>query len=160
MCRNISPTLCYTTCRLAASNLDDDSEISNTYLKGTTYRVYRYLLRQGKPVGISDVQKGLGLSSPSVSQYHIRKLLQLGLLREEGDGYVVDRVVLENVVRIRRMSIPVQTAYVAFFGATLIILLGFLRPAAISSVYSFALVVNVAAVCVSLYEALKTIRRL
>lgn len=134
-------------------------EIAGTYLKGTTYRVYRYVAKQGAPVGISQVQKGLGLSSPSVAQYHIKKLLQLGLVREEDGGYVTDRMVLENIVRFRRMSIPVQTAYVAFFGATLLILIVFLRPAIVNSTYSFALIVNIAAIVVSVYEAVKTMRR-
>ncbi|MDV3292659.1 MAG: helix-turn-helix domain-containing protein [Nitrososphaerales archaeon] len=138
----------------------DTSEIPEAYLKGTTYRVYRYMLKQGRPVGISDVQKALGLSSPSVSQYHIRKLLRLGLIREEQDGYVIDKMVLENVMRIRRISVPTQTAYVAFFGVTLFILLAFLKPVTISSLYFFAIVVNVAAVGISLYEARKTLRRL
>lgn len=135
------------------------SEVSDASLKGTTYRVYRYMLKHG-PVSISDVQKGLGLSSPSVSQYHIKKLLRLGLIREEQEGYVIDKVVLENVIRIRRTSIPMQTAYVAFFCVTLLILLAFLRPATIRSVYFFAVVVNVAALGISLYETGKTLKRL
>lgn len=139
---------------------DDVDETPETYLKGTTYRVYRYMVKQGHPVRISEVQKALGLSSPSVAQYHIRKLLRLGLIREEQEGYAIDKMVLENVVRFRRVSIPVQTAYVAFFVVTLLILILFLRPATISSVYFFALVVNGVALCVSLYEMAKTLRRL
>jgi predicted DNA-binding transcriptional regulator len=138
----------------------DDREISGTYLKGTTYRVYRYVLKQRRGVGISDVQKALGLSSPSVAQYHIRKLSQLGLVREEQEGYVVDRVVIENVFRIKRISIPVQTAYVAFFGVSFFILLAFLRPAQISSLYFFAVVINASALGVAVRETIKTMRGL
>ena len=60
----------------------------DSYLKGTTYRIYRHLLWQRKPVGFSEIQKGLGLSSPSVAEYQIGKLLQMGLVREEQGGYV------------------------------------------------------------------------
>ena len=102
----------------------------------------------------------MGLSSPSVSQYHLRKLVRLGLVREEQGGYVVDKVVLENVVRIRRVSIPVHMAYVIFFGVTLLILLTLLRPPTITSLYFFAVVVNAGAIAVSLYEARKTLKRL
>src|SRR5712692_5136849 len=130
------------------------------YLRGTTYRVYRFMLKHGKPVGISEIQKDLGLSSPSVSQYHVRKLLQLGLIKEEQEGYVVDRVVAENVIRIRRTLVPVQTAYVAFFGVTLFILLVFLRPTGIDSIYFFAIVVNGSALGISLYEMVKTLKRI
>lgn len=138
----------------------ETDEPSDTRLTGTTYKVYHYLLKQNAPVGISEVQKGMGLSSPSVSQYHIRKLVRLGLVREEEGGYVVDRMVMENVVRIRRVSIPVQTAYVAFFGVTMFILLVFIRPATITSDYFFAIVINIAALGVSLYEAVKTLKRI
>jgi hypothetical protein len=138
----------------------ETDEGSDARLSGTTYKVYRYMLKQSTPVGISDVQKGMGLSSPSVSQYHLRKLVRLGLVREEQGGYVVDRVVLENAIRIRRVSIPVHAAYVAFFSATFLILLVFLRPSAINSLYFFAVVVNAAAIGVSLYEARKTLKRL
>src|SRR5712691_10426798 len=89
------------------------------YLKGTTYRIYRHLLRQRRQVGISDIQKALRFSSPSVAEYHIGKLLNMGLVREEQGGYIIDKVVFENVIRIRRVSIPVQTAYVLFFVVTL-----------------------------------------
>ena len=132
----------------------------NTALKGTTYKVYRFIVRQSQPVGISDVQKGVGLSSPSVSDYHIRKLLQLGLIREEQGGYVVEKMVLENIVRIGRMSFPVQTGYVAFFSATFMIMLVFLRPLTITSSYVLAVVVNVAALAVSTWETRRTLKRL
>lgn len=128
-------------------------------LTGTTYKVYKFILKQRSPVGVSDVQKSLALSSPSVSQYHIRKLMRLGLVREEGAGYVVDKVVLQNIVRIRRITMPTQTAYVAFFATTLLILLVFLRPSTIDSLYFFALVVNSAALAISTYEMVNTIRR-
>jgi len=145
---------------LANTPPDDSGSISNLELAGTTYRVYRHMLRRRKPLGVSVIQKELGLSSPSVAQYHIRKLLQLGLIKEEQGGYIVDKVVLENIIRIRRISIPVQTAYVAFFGVTLLVLLTILRPAAVTSVYFFAVVVNVAAIAVSVYETTKTLRHL
>jgi predicted DNA-binding transcriptional regulator len=138
----------------------DSSDLSDIALKGTTYKVYRYILKQNRPVGISEVQKGLRLSSPSVSQYHIRKLLRLGMIREEQNGYVIDKMVLENIVRIRRVSIPIQTGYVAFFGVTLIAMLIFLRPAIISSLYLFSIIVNVAALTISTWEMRKSLRRL
>jgi predicted DNA-binding transcriptional regulator len=140
--------------------LKETDDLSDTRLTGTTYKVYHYMLKQNTPVGISEVQRGMGLSSPSVAQYHIRKLVRLGLIREEQSGYVVDRVVMENVVRIRRVSIPIQTAYVAFFGVTLLILLVFIRPPAMTSDYFFAIVINIVALGISLYEASKTQKRL
>lgn len=145
---------------MADEGPNDADERSDTRLSGTSYKVYRYMLKQRGPVGIREVQKGVTLSSPSVAQYHLRKLVLLGLVKEEQGGYVVDKVTLENVVRIRRISIPVHMAYVAFFGVTLIILLVFLRPTTVNSLYFFAIIVNVAAIGVSMYEASKTLKRL
>jgi predicted DNA-binding transcriptional regulator len=129
-------------------------------LKGTTLRVYRYMLKRGSPLGVSDIQKGLGLSSPSVAQYHIRKLQGLGLVSEKQGGYVVDRVIFENIVRIRRTAIPTQSAYVAFFTATLLILLASFRPTVLSSIYVYALIINIAALGASIFETVKTTKRL
>ena len=118
------------------------------------------MLKQRKPMGITDIQKGLGLSSPSVSQYHVRKLLQLGLIREEQAGYLVDKVVSENVIRIRRVFIPIQAAYVAFFSVLLLFLLLFLRPESVDAINFFALVVNGSALGISAFEMAKALERL
>jgi predicted DNA-binding transcriptional regulator len=139
---------------------ESSSNVSDTSLKGTTYKVYRYILKQSRPVGISDVKKGLGLSSASVSQYHIRKLLRLGLIREEQNGYVIDKMVLENIIRIRRISFPIQMGHVAFFGSTLFVMLVFLRPAVMTSLYFFAIIVNLAALMISILETRKNLKRL
>lgn len=84
----------------------------------------------------------------------------MGLVREEQGGYLVDKVVLENIIRIRRVSIPIQSAYVAFFGVLLLILVVFLRPVTIDSVYYFAIVVNVSALGISVFEMFKTLKHL
>lgn len=128
-------------------------------LKGTTLRIYRYMYRQGRPLGFHDIQRGLGLSSVSIAQYHVGKLLRLGLIKEEGSGYVVDRVVFENMIRVKRAIIPFQTTYAIFFAATLLIMLVFLRPSTITSLYLFALIVNGVALGVSVYETVTVVLR-
>ena len=129
---------------------------SDYVLKGTTLRVYRCLYRAGTPLGIHDVQRALKLSSPSVAEYHIKKLVRAGLVKAEQDGYAVDRVVFENVIRIRRTVIPLQTTFVAFFASALVVLLTILRPESVTSTYVFSLVVCAAALVILLYEALRT----
>jgi hypothetical protein len=163
------------------------SEAGGVELTGTTLRVYRYLYRMGKPCGIREIQRGLGLSSSSVALYHVRKLLDAGLIREErerpspvdgdprsngpdengsqGDpakgssGYVVDRVIYENMIRIRRSLIPVQVAYSMFFATALVVLLLILRPSAVSGAYVFALFVIAAACGIFGYQAFKSLSR-
>jgi hypothetical protein len=126
-------------------------------LKGTTLRVYRCLYRAGTPLGIHDVQRALKLSSPSVAEYHIKKLVRAGLARADQNGYTVDKIVFENVIRIRRTVIPLQATFVTFFASALVVLLTILRPTSITSTYVFSLIVCAAAVVILLYEALKTL---
>jgi predicted DNA-binding transcriptional regulator len=128
-------------------------------LKGTTLRVYRLIYRQGKPMGVHDVQRGLQLSSPSVAQYHIKKLLGAGLIREGQDGYVIDRIIFENMIRVRRALIPLQATYSIFFASTLVVMLTLLRPPSITSVYIFALIVNCVALAISLYDVSRALRK-
>lgn len=129
-------------------------------LNSTTMRVYRYLYKQGgKPVGVHDVQAGLALSSPSLAHYHIRKLVEEGLAKEVDGGYVVDKVIFENMIRIRRAVIPFQTTYLFLFVATLAIMLTVFRPPEISGVYIFALLINVLAIGIFLFEALRALKQ-
>lgn len=138
----------------------DVGESKNPYLGRTTYRVYNYILKQDHPVGISDVKRALGFSSSSVSEYHLKKLLGLGLIREEEGGYVIDKVVVENVIRIGRRSVPTYAAYASFFGVSLLALIVFLRPSSITSLFFFALAIDTIALSISLYEIRKTLKRI
>lgn len=128
-------------------------------MNATTLRVYRFLYKQGRPVGVHEVQNGLSLSSPSLAHYHIRKLVEEGLAREDAGGYVVDKIMFENMIRIRRSVIPFQTTYLTLFVATLVILLIFFRPPQISGVYVFAILINVLAVIVFTFETSKALRQ-
>ena len=117
------------------------------------------MVKQRNPVGISEIKEALTLSSSSVSEYHVKKLLRLGLIRAEQGGYVVDRVVVDNIVRIRRIAIPIHVAYVAFFSVTLVTMLLVLRPTIIEAVYFLGLMVNATALGISVFETVRTLRR-
>ena len=122
-------------------------------------RVYRFLYREGRPVGVHEVQKGLKLSSPSVAHYHLRKLVEEGLVKEESGGYIVDKVLFENMIRVRRSVIPLQTTFFVFFLVTLVLLVGFFLPPAISAQYLFSLGVNVAAISIFGFQSLRLYRK-
>jgi len=98
------------------------------------------------------------LSSPSVAHYHITKLLKAGLLKEEGNGYVVEKAVFESMIRIRRTVLPLQVGYAAFFVTALIALITIMKPSQLSSAYIFAVLVVAVAVGVSLFEAYKVMK--
>ena len=135
---------------------EDTKKSKENVLVGTTLTVYRYLYKMRQPQGIRDVQKGLELSSPSVAQYHVKKLLQAGLIKEEEGGYVVDKNVFENVIRIRRSVIPIQVAYSMFFATLLVALFVLFRPVIYSSLFIFAFVAILLAMILFAYQALKS----
>ena len=111
-----------------AGGIQDKTNSYEDSLRGTTLKVYRRMFRTGKPMKINEIQRSLGLSSPSVAQYHVKKLLQFGLIREVPEGYLVENVVFENLIRFRRVSIPIQTGYAGFFLGALAVLLTVFRP--------------------------------
>ena len=132
-------------------------------LAGTTRRVYRYIYRHG-PVRPHEIQRDLGLSSSSQADYHIQKLLMMKLIREEeggengsAAGYVAEEAVFEAMVRIRRMVIPLWTTATTFFAGALLVLLTFLRPAVVSGLYFFSLVITMIALTISIYEAITSL---
>ncbi|MEM3640861.1 MAG: helix-turn-helix domain-containing protein [Candidatus Bathyarchaeia archaeon] len=57
-------------------------------LNATTFKVYVYLVKAGKPSGPRDVMRGADLSSPSVAYRHLQKLVNLGLVQKNKYGHV------------------------------------------------------------------------
>ncbi len=55
-------------------------------VEGTTLRVYRFIFRQGHPVGVHDVQRAMGFASASTAHYHVQKLLTMGLVKSDANG--------------------------------------------------------------------------
>lgn len=131
-------------------------------LGGTTRRVYRYIYRYG-PVRLYDIQRGVNLSTPSVANYHVQKLLSTGLIREEGQngaiGYVAERAIFEAMLRIRRTVIPIWTTATAFFAAGMVLLVTLLRPSIITSTYVFSLAIGSVALAISIYETYRSLGR-
>jgi predicted DNA-binding transcriptional regulator len=136
-------------------------KVGKLVLSGTTLRVYRFIYRQGTPQNIHDIQRGLDLSSPSVALYHVRKLSQAGLIREEkGEGYVVDKILFENMIRIRRSLIPIRVTYAVFFATLLGILLAIVRTSnSFVVIFVYSLAVTVAALGIFVYEVLSSLRK-
>jgi DNA-binding Lrp family transcriptional regulator len=129
---------------------------SKDVLKGLTLKVYRFILKNDKPVGIREVQRALRLSSPTLALYHMNKLEEAGFIRKELGGYVADRIILENFVRLRRILIPRHFFYTVFFITSFVFLVMFLRPPILTRDYIFALGVLSVAAGTSVYETIKT----
>jgi DNA-binding Lrp family transcriptional regulator len=130
---------------------------SKDVLRGLTLKVYKFILKNDRPVGIREVQRALNLSSPTLALYHMSKLEEAGLIRKELGGYVADRMILENFVRLRRVLVPRNFFYTVFFGSSLILQAVFLRPPMLTREYVFSLGVVSVAAATSVYETIKAI---
>jgi hypothetical protein len=107
-------------------------------LRGKTLEVYRYAIKQGRPVGVREVQRALKFSSPTSASYHLAKLEEASLMKQTTEGYVVDRLVLENYVKLRRMLIPKYFLLSLFFAVALIIEITIFRPPQLTRDFVFA----------------------
>jgi hypothetical protein len=145
------------TCYPEAKSVSGDSEKregnQTIVLRGTTLNVFRFIFKEGKPVGPREIQRSLGLSSASVASYHLAKLMEAGLIGEADSGYIVNKRVFENVIRIKRLLIPAQVSYVAFFATVIVVLLTILRPPVFYPAYYFSIVGLIGALVLSAFEA-------
>ena len=77
-----------------------DDDVIESELKGKTLLVYMYIIKSKEPtVGVREVQRALGFSSPSVSSYHLNKLKDLGLVKSERGDYRLVREIKVGVLR-------------------------------------------------------------
>ena len=77
-----------------------DEDLMEAELRGKTLLVYLYMLRGKKAsVGVREVQRALGFSSPSVAAYHLNKLRELGLVESVRGDYRLTRLVKVGVLR-------------------------------------------------------------
>ena len=72
---------------------DPDKDLVNKLLKGRTMSVYALLISSGE-MGVRDIQRVLGFSSPSLALHHLTKLSELDLVTKDIHGvYSVTRTV-------------------------------------------------------------------
>ena len=77
-----------------------DEDIIESELKGKTLLVYMHILKASdSTVGVREIQRALGFSSPSVSSYHLNKLKDLGLVESIRGDYTLIREVRVGVLK-------------------------------------------------------------
>ncbi|MCD6591633.1 MAG: helix-turn-helix transcriptional regulator, partial [Thaumarchaeota archaeon] len=108
------------------AGMGDSGEIYK--LRGKTLQVYLYLLRRGEAIGVRELQRILGFSSPSVAHHHLEKLKDMGLVSRDDRGRyrVVEKVdigVLKMFVMIGGRLIPRMIFYAVFITTLLILYL-------------------------------------
>jgi len=84
-----------------------------------------YMVKKKDPAGVREVQRDLGFSSPSVANYHIDKLVELALIKQDEYGryFVVQKVqvgVLQAFVNIGGLAVPRLLFFAAFFTTMLL----------------------------------------
>ncbi len=102
---------------MAEDRTDADIE---SHLRGNTLRVYWLILSEGRPVGVREIQRRLGMSSPSVASHHLNKLEELQLVERLFDGsYQLKALVKVGVLRsfmaVRGVLLPRYVFYSVFF---------------------------------------------
>jgi len=139
---------------------ESDRQRVDYELRGKTLTVYLYLLKHGKAVGVREIQKELGFSSPSVAFHHLDKLVDLGVVeKDEYERYVltrkVDTGILHSFVSIAGITLPRLGFYAAFF-TTIAIAYLLLNS---NTLDLYALIGTVGGAAIFWYEAWRVWRR-
>ncbi|MEM3186176.1 MAG: hypothetical protein QXT39_05060 [Conexivisphaerales archaeon] len=125
----------------------DERETIEYQLRGKTLRVYLYLLKRKKGLGVREVQRKLGFSSPSVSFYHLEKLVELGLAVKDDSGDYelvknVDVGILQAFMNVGSFTLPRLGFYAVFFSVIAIsyslLSWGYLDPLALIGCFGSA----------------------
>jgi len=138
-----------------------DSHKIDTHLRGNTLRVYWYLLKAPRgAAGIREVQRALHFSSPTLAQYHLEKLRELGLAKKESTDYVAvgdaNVGVLRPFLRFGTMLVPRFVVYAVMFT---VLFLFFLTQLGELGFYSVSvLIVTLLAAAVMWYESARAMR--
>jgi len=138
-----------------------DQEKIDSQLKGNTLKVYWYLLRSpSASVGIREAQRALKFSSPTLAQYHLEKLRELGLVRKESSEYMlvsdVKVGVLRQFYRFGTVLVPRFVLYAVLFT----VMLGFLFFIVVEMtlVAAFAFLLAATGAVIFWYEAARAMK--
>ncbi|MCJ7633916.1 helix-turn-helix domain-containing protein [Candidatus Bathyarchaeota archaeon] len=90
-------------------------------------------------MGVRELQRKLGFSSPALAAYHLRKLEDLGLVAEEkGDYRVLKEVkvgVLEQFIRLGTFRLPRYVFYATLFSTLLLYFVSQLKELQFYSIF-------------------------
>ncbi len=90
----------------------------NLALKGNVLKAYMYILlkRRNESVGVRELQRELKFSSPTLAKYHLERLTELGLVKQNDDSTYsllkeVKVDVVEPFLAVGSLLIPRLLAY-------------------------------------------------
>lgn len=141
-------------------NQGDSQQKIDSHLKGNTLRVYWYLLKAPSgSAGIREVQRALHFSSPTLAQYHLEKLRELGLAKKESTEYVAvgqaNVGVLRPFLRFGTVLVPRFVLYAVVFT---VLFLFFLSQFEVGFYSISVLIVSLLAAAVLWYESVRAMR--
>lgn len=133
---------------------------ANSDLRGRTLQAYLFILKSPKSIGVRELQRTLGLSSPSVAYHHLDKLTRMGLIEKDeyGEYRLVKSVgvnVLQAFTQVGKLLVPRFTFYAVFFTT---LLLGYVLIFH-SNLNPFAVAFGVFASLFACYETYRTWKR-
>jgi hypothetical protein len=98
--------------------------VGSKQIYGKTWDVYLCILTASSPIGVRDIWRALGFSSPSLAQYHVNKLLELKLIEPVAGKYKVNNEeqleALRSFLMLRGMLIPRMVIYGALLSGILV----------------------------------------
>jgi hypothetical protein len=139
-----------------------DEEKIASELRGNTLRAYWALLNsEDSIVGVRELQRKLGFSSPALASYHLNKLVDMKLVvKERGDYRLVREVrvgILKQFIKLGTFMFPRYVLYATMFTTLLLYLLVNFREFTFYS--AFALVLGLLGTVIFWYEAVRVWRQ-
>lgn len=139
-----------------------DGEKIASELKGNTLRAYWALLNSKDGLmGVRELQRQLGFSSPALAAYHLNKLEELELVvKERGDYRLLRQVkvgVLKQFIKLGTFLLPRYVLYATLFTMLLVFFLTQLEELSFYSV--FALMLGILSTVILWYETIRVWRQ-
>jgi hypothetical protein len=139
-----------------------DEEKIASELRGNTLRAYWALMNAKDGVlGVRELQRRLGFSSPALASYHLNKLVEMKLVvTERGDYRLLKEVrvgVLKQFIRLGTFMFPRYVLYATMFTTLLLYLLVNLKEFTFYSV--FALILGLLGSVIFWYETVRVWRQ-
>jgi hypothetical protein len=132
-------------------------------LTGNTLRVYTFIFKVKKS-SIKEVQLGVGLNSPASAQYHLEKLVSMGLAKRDdltGEYVLVKEVkveTLEQFLKIGSYIIPRLLLYAVMLSVVLGYFTIFISGFTLNGFTLWTYVIGGFALVVLWYETIKAWR--
>ena len=142
---------------MTAGPSDISETVQGIFTNKQRLRIYWYMLSKGDPSGVREIQRALGLSSPSVAHHHLEKLKEIGVVGQDEYGrYLlikqVEVGILQGFSRIGKFMLPRFSFYAVFFST----LLSFYILRYTDYLNIFAVLFSGAAATVSWYETFRS----